>query len=74
MDRLSTYEKKIARRLGVSAADVHRDGVNSYGAVWALYNPYYYTRLTICGTSDRRYIYRALLRQLIKQVGIIEKR
>lgn len=73
MTKLTKDEKRIARRAGITAADVHRDGVNSCGAVWALYNSYFYTRLTINGTSNRQYIYRALLRQFIKQLGVIEQ-
>ena len=70
MERLTTYEKRIARAYGITAADVHKDGANSYGVVYALYNPWYYTRLTFCGSYTRAQIYRALLRRFINQLGI----
>lgn len=72
MEKLTRYEKQIARKLGISANDVFLDGYNSFGAVYGLYNSYYYTRMTFNGYSKPE-IYRALLRKLIDQIGIIEQ-
>ena len=70
MEKLTTYEKRIARAYGITAADVHQDGRNSCGTVYALYNPCYYTRITFYGSYTRTQIYRVLLRKFINQLGI----
>lgn len=65
MDKLTRFEKAFARSIGVTAKDVHKDGANSCGTVYALYIPYYYERLTVSGYTKPE-IYRLLLRDLIK--------
>lgn len=72
MEKLTRYEKQIARKLGVTANDVFLDGYNSFGAVYGLYNSYYCVHMTFNGYS-RPEIYRALLRKLIEKIGIIEQ-
>ena len=69
MEKLTRQEKKAARALGVTAADVFPDGCNSYGRVYGLYNAYYYTRRTFCGSYSEPEIYRALLRDLLEKCG-----
>ncbi len=65
---LTPDEKRAARALNVTAADVYRDGWNCYGTVYGLYNDYYYTTMTISGYT-RAEIYRELLRALIRKMG-----
>lgn len=72
MEKLTRYEKQIARKLGVTANDVYYAGSNCYGNNYGLYNSYYYTVMTFNGYSKPE-IYRALLRKLIGKIGIIEQ-
>ena len=69
MENLTKWEIKTARKLGVSSADVHRVGANSFGVVYGLYNDYYYIAHTFNGYSKAE-IYRALLRDLIEKIGV----
>ena len=63
-DKLTRYEKAVARKCGISAADCVCTGANECGAVYTLYNPWFYICRTFNGYS-RDYIYRALLREFI---------
>lgn len=68
---LSKWEIKMARRLGVSSSDVHKARTTTWGTVYGLTNDYYLTEQIFMGYSKAE-IYRALLRKLIKQIGITE--
>ena len=70
MDKLSSYEKKVARLLNVSSNDLHKTGFNSYGTVYSLYNNYYLTEMTFSDGYSKLEIYRRLLRKLFKQLNI----
>lgn len=72
MEKLTKYEKIIARRLGVSGDDVHIVNHNSYGTVYGLYNDYYYIAKTFYGYTKAE-IYRILLRDLIEKIGILNQ-
>lgn len=65
MKKFSTKERAILRSFGISMNDVHRSGNNSCGTVYGLYNPYFLTEMTFCGTSDKRYIYHKLVEHLL---------
>lgn len=72
MEKLTKYEKIIARRLGVSGNDVHFINRNCYGDVYGLYNDYYYIAKTFYGYTKAE-IYRILLRDLIEKIGILNQ-
>lgn len=71
MEKLTREEKKAARIIGVTSADVFPDGWNSCGRVYGLYNDYYYIRRTFCGSFSKSQIYRILLRDLLNKIGYI---
>lgn len=66
MEKLTPYEKAVARKCGISAADITCHGANSYGTVYSLYNRWFYISGTFNGYSKPE-IYRALLRQFIER-------
>ena len=68
---LTKAEKAIARRLGVSAADVYFSGHTCYGSAYGLYNDYYSISI-ISNGYNKREIYRLLLRRLFDRIGILE--
>ena len=70
MELLTKNEKRAARRLGVTAADLHFTGSTCYGAAYGLYNDYYLIEGIFCGYTKPE-IYRALLRKLLKRVGFL---
>lgn len=70
MELLTKNEKRAARRLGVTAADLHYTGFTSYGAAYGLYNDYYLIEGVFCGYTKPE-IYRALLRKLLMRVGFL---
>lgn len=72
MDKLTSYERAFCRKAGITAADVFTDGANSCGRVYGLYNPFYYVRVTASGYSKSE-IYRFLVRELIRKIGIVEQ-
>lgn len=72
MEKLTKYEKIIARRLGVSSKDVHFIRHNCYGTAYGLYNDYYYIAKTFFGYTKAE-IYRILLRDLIEKIGILNQ-
>lgn len=63
-NKLTSYEKAVARACGISARDVRRDGANSCGTVYRLANNYFYIFCTYNGYSKAE-IYRDLLRRFI---------
>lgn len=69
--KLSLTEKRAARRLNVSAADLHYINSTSSGAAYGLYNGYYYCTGIFSGYSKPE-IYRALLRQLLTRCGFYD--
>lgn len=72
MEKLTKYERIIARRLGVTAQDMHFIRRTCYGDVYGLYNDYYLVQRTFYGYSKAE-IYRALLRDLIDKIGILNQ-
>ena len=71
-EKLTKKEKAAARRLNVSAADLHTNGRNCYGINYGLYNDYYLISGIYNGYSKAE-IYRDLLRQLINRIGLINE-
>ena len=65
-NKLTSYEKTVARACGISAQDVRHCGSNSCGTVYSLTNSYFYIACTFNGYSKRE-IYRALLRRFIER-------
>lgn len=68
MNLLTKEEKRTARRLGVTAADVRRGAATCYGTNYSLLNEYYYIHAIYNGYSQAE-IYRDLLRRLIRTAG-----
>ena len=68
MEKLTAYEKRAARALDVTAADVRKVGRNSCGDVYRLSNSYFLTEATCAGYS-RAEVYRILVRKLIRQAS-----
>lgn len=66
IEKLTPYEKTVARRCGISAADIACHGRNECGAVYSLYNRWFYISGTFDGYSKPQ-VYRALLRQFIER-------
>lgn len=63
-EKLTDYEKRVARACGITSSDCVRVGSNCVGAVWRLYNGYFSIEGTFSGYS-KPYIYRALIRAFI---------
>ena len=70
MELLTKNERRAARHLGITAADLHFTRTTSYGAVYGLYNNYYLIEGVFYGYTKAE-IYRALLRKLLKRVGFL---
>lgn len=70
MELLTKNEKRAARRLGVTAVDLHFTRTTSCGAVYGLYNNYYLIEGVFYGYTKAE-IYRALLRKLFSRVGFL---
>ena len=66
-EKLTSYEKLIARAYGITSADCVKVGGNDYGAVWRLCNGYFSIEGTFSG-YNKPHIYRALLRALIARL------
>lgn len=73
MELLTKNEKRAARRLGVTAADLHFTRSTCYGAVYSLYNDYYLIEGIFCGYTKAE-IYRALLRKLFTRIGYLNNK
>lgn len=65
-NKLTSYEKAVARACGISANDVISHGANDYGTEYSLLNGYFYIACTYSGYT-RAQIYRDLLRRFIKR-------
>ena len=68
MEKLTRYEKAVARKLGISAQGVRKVRVTCYGTVYDL-RACPVVSVTCQGYSKPE-VYRLLLRQLIARAGL----